>query len=62
MAQAMSNDDYKSAKSTISADYEAAKAGCASMNGNAKATCPKDAKAAAMSAKIFDNRQYSRTT
>ena len=43
MAQAMSNDDYKSAKVSISADYKAAKAGCTSMNGNAKDICKAEA-------------------
>jgi len=39
MAQSMSKDDYKAAKSRIVAEYKSAKAGCGSLSGNAKDIC-----------------------
>ena len=39
MAQSISNNDYKAGKDKISVEYKKAKAGCASLSGNAKDIC-----------------------
>ena len=47
LAQAanLSKDEYKAAKTRISADYKAAKAACSAMTANAKDICKEEAKA-----------------
>jgi hypothetical protein len=43
-AATMNKSDYKAGKSRISADYKADKAACASLSGNTKDICVKEAK------------------
>ncbi|MBT9505426.1 hypothetical protein [Rhodoferax sp.] len=44
MAQGISKSEYKTGKDTISADYKAAKTGCATLSGNTKDVCVLEAK------------------
>jgi len=44
MAESMSKDDYQAGKHKISVEYKAARAGCASLSGNANDICVAEAK------------------
>lgn len=44
MAEGISKDDYKAGKDKISAEYKAAKTGCATFSGNPKDICVAEAK------------------
>ncbi len=55
---AMTKEEHKAAKDRIEADYKAAKAQCATLSGNAKDVCEKEAKGNEKVAKAELDAQY----
>lgn len=62
MAQSQSNNDYKADMSKITAEYKLAKAGCASLSGNANDICEADAKGKKKVAQAELETSYKPTT